>query len=96
MLAVADIDRALAFYRDGLGLECEGVSGTPASSAIPTDTSGRSSGTCGCSLSHNPDRLVLEQRASVHDRNSDQLARSVEAQRMVLGRGIEVHPLLCA
>jgi uncharacterized protein len=27
-LAVADLDRALAFYRDGLGLESEGVIGT--------------------------------------------------------------------
>jgi catechol 2,3-dioxygenase-like lactoylglutathione lyase family enzyme len=27
-LAVADLDRALAFYRDGLGLETEGVIGT--------------------------------------------------------------------
>src|SRR5947209_4474270 len=27
-LAVADLDRALAFYRDGLGLQTEGVMGT--------------------------------------------------------------------
>ncbi len=27
-LAVADLDRALAFYRDGLGLESSGVTGT--------------------------------------------------------------------
>jgi len=27
-LAVADLDRALAFYRDGLGLSSEGVIGT--------------------------------------------------------------------
>jgi uncharacterized protein len=27
-LAVADLDRALAFYRDGLGLETSGVTGT--------------------------------------------------------------------
>lgn len=27
-LAVADLDRALAFYRDGLGLDTEGVIGT--------------------------------------------------------------------
>ena len=27
-LAVADLDRSLAFYRDGLGLETEGVMGT--------------------------------------------------------------------
>jgi catechol 2,3-dioxygenase-like lactoylglutathione lyase family enzyme len=39
-LAVGDLDRSLGFYRDGLGLET-----TPATSATPTDTSGRSSGT---------------------------------------------------
>jgi catechol 2,3-dioxygenase-like lactoylglutathione lyase family enzyme len=27
-LAVADLDRSLAFYRDGLGLETPGVTGT--------------------------------------------------------------------
>jgi uncharacterized protein len=27
-LAVADLDRSLAFYRDGLGLETEGIGGT--------------------------------------------------------------------
>jgi hypothetical protein len=27
-LAVADLERALAFYRDGLGLECPGIVGT--------------------------------------------------------------------
>ena len=29
-LAVSDLDRALAFYRDGLGLESPGVIGTNA------------------------------------------------------------------
>lgn len=27
-LGVSDLDRALAFYRDGLGLPCEGITGT--------------------------------------------------------------------
>jgi catechol 2,3-dioxygenase-like lactoylglutathione lyase family enzyme len=60
-LAVADLDRALAFYRDGLGFRTEGLIGTEFkgdetvttgrgastrdTSKIPTATSGRSSGT---------------------------------------------------
>jgi uncharacterized protein len=39
-LAVADLDRALAFYRDGLGLATEGLIGTefPGNQAIPDGT----------------------------------------------------------
>ncbi len=47
-LAVADLDRALAFYRDGLGLPCRGVVGTeflgdessPAGAMAPFDLRG--------------------------------------------------------
>jgi uncharacterized protein len=38
-LAVADLDRALAFYRDGLGLETSGVTGT-AFAGDATDAAG--------------------------------------------------------
>ena len=47
-LAVADLERALAFYREGLGLASSGIIATRATSRTPTAISGRSSGTRRC------------------------------------------------